>query len=297
LVQWVSTRLLIDLWRVAVKTDARSSFAGVQRFGLWESPTGLYFFDPPRDGDDVFYSQFYAWLETRGLFSSRTVRQEFLMAANRIPADARVLDVGCGHANFRQCVPHAQYTGLDPNFGEGAEIQGVRKETLAEHLVANDSSYDAVCCFQVLEHVREPNALFNDILRAAKPGGLICIGVPHVPSALTRIPNFLINAPPHHLTWWTKTALFELATSAGAVVESIENAPWGETDAMIYWAALLSPIKCADVFFSGSWRWILSSLIGHLAGFLAYRLFGVPRRARDEGGGLVLFARKPAEMV
>jgi hypothetical protein len=39
-VQWVTTRLLIDLWRVAFAVDARASFAGIERFGLWESPTG-----------------------------------------------------------------------------------------------------------------------------------------------------------------------------------------------------------------------------------------------------------------
>jgi 2-polyprenyl-3-methyl-5-hydroxy-6-metoxy-1,4-benzoquinol methylase len=140
-----------------------------------------------------------------------------------IPPDARVLDVGCGHGNFRQCVPEADYTGLDPNFAEDAAIEGVRNETLTQHLVGRKVSYDAVCCFQVLEHVRDPKALFAEIVAAAKPGGLIFIGVPHVPSALTRIPNFLINAPPHHLTWWSKTALVELARSAGAVVESIER--------------------------------------------------------------------------
>jgi hypothetical protein len=55
-VQWVTTRLLTDLWRIVFGTDALTSFAGVDRIGLWESPTGLYFFDPPLEGDQKFYT-------------------------------------------------------------------------------------------------------------------------------------------------------------------------------------------------------------------------------------------------
>jgi SAM-dependent methyltransferase len=173
-------------------------------------------------------------------------------------------------------------------------MEGVRNETLAQHLVRHAASYDAVCCFQVLEHVRDPRALFAEIVQAAKPGGLLCIGVPHVPSALTRIPNFVINAPPHHLTWWTKAALLELARSAGAIVESVENVPWGAGDSRIYWIERCSPIKCVDVHFRGSLRWHVAALIGLALGSIASALFGAPRRIDDEGGGLLMIARRPA---
>jgi SAM-dependent methyltransferase len=294
-VQWVTTRFLEALWRFGTGTDARSSFDGVTRFGLWESPTGLYFFDPPRDGDHTFYTQFYGWLRRRGLYSDHTVRQEFLVAAKRIPAGARVLDVGCGPGNFRQFVPESDYTGLDPHFADTAPVAGVRNETLAEHLVEHAASYDAVCCFQVIEHVRDPAALFAEIVRAVKPGGLICIGAPHIPSALSRVPNFLVNAPPHHLTWWTKPALVALAKRAGVIVVGVENAPWGESDAMMYWVSRCSPIKCTTLFFHGGLKWHLASFIAIVGGYVASRLFGAPRNPGDEGASLVLFARKPAE--
>jgi SAM-dependent methyltransferase len=293
-VQWVTTCLLADLWRIVFRIDALSSFAGIDRIGLWESPTGLYFFDPPLEGDQKFYTEFYARLKRWRLFTEETVREEFLIAARRIPSGARVLDVGCGHGNFRQCVPEADYTGLDPNFAEDAGVEGVRNETLAQHLVGSSASYDAVCCFQVLEHVRDPKVLFAEIVEAAKPGGLIFIGVPHVPSALTRIPNFLINAPPHHLTWWTKTALVELARSAGAIVESVDQALWGKADGRIFWIERCSPIKCSDVHFRGALAWHASALIGQRLGAIAFRLFGAPKKTADEGGGLLMIARRPA---
>jgi SAM-dependent methyltransferase len=288
-VQWISTRLLVDLWRIVFGADARASFVGLDRIGLWESPTGLYFFDPPREGNQEFYMQFYQRVK-RFLFT--TERAEFLIAAKRIPSGANVLDVGCGRGDFQQRVPKANYTGLDPHFAEGSPIENVRNETLGQHLLRHAGSYDAVCCFQVLEHVCDPKSLFAEIVRAAKPGGLIFVGVPHVPSALTRIPNFLVNAPPHHLTWWTRMALMELASGAGAHVECVENVPWRAADALLYWIERCSPIKCREVHYQGSVKWHAAVLVGHFLGILMYRLTGAPEKTSDEGAGLLLIARR-----
>jgi SAM-dependent methyltransferase len=291
-VQWVTTRLLADLWRIEFGVDVGASFAGLDRIGLWESPTGLYFFDPPCEGGHTFYVQFYDRLKRLGLFTDETVREEFLIAAKHIPPGARLLDVGAGHGNFRRCVPHVDYTGLDPHFAEQGAVEGVRNETLSEHLATHASSYDAVCCFQVIEHVRDPRSLFAEIVEAAKPDGLICVGVPHVPSALTRIPNFLINAPPHHLTWWSKAALLELANRTGALVESLENVPWGTGDAAVHWIERFSPIKCFDTHFRGAVKWHAAALTGHALGMIAFRLMGPPKKTADEGAGLLMIARR-----
>ncbi len=290
-VQWVTARLLSDLWRIEFKTDARPSFRGIDRFGLWESPAGLYFFDPPLEGDRAFYAEFYSRLNAKKLFSHQAIRHEFLIAARQIQPGARVLDVGCGFANFRSCVPQATYTGLDPHFAEGSAVDGVRNETLAQHMVEHAGFYDAVCAFQVLEHVRAPATLFAQMVQAVKPGGLIFVGVPHVPSALTRIPNFLLNAPPHHLTWWTRSALTELAEGASAVVGNIEHVPWGGNDSFVYWIERCTLVKCTAEHFRGAWAWHAAAAFGLLGGRLAHRLLGTPA-TKDEGAGLLLTARR-----
>src|SRR5271166_3438402 len=254
---------------------------------LW--PVGItkrsLFFRPAREGDHLFYSGLYARLKAARLFTHETVREEFLIAARRIPAGARVLDVGCGPGNFRQCVPHAEYTGLDPHYAGDSPVAGIRAETLADHVVGHAASYDAVCCFEVIEHVRDPKTLFAEIVAAARPGGLICVSVPRAQSPMTRIPNFLINAPPHHLTWWSDAALRALASGAGVEVESVESASWGSNSG-IYWIERLSPIKCRDVHFRGALSWHAASAIASLLGIAVSRLFGVPKASAADGIGL-----------
>jgi SAM-dependent methyltransferase len=290
----VSARLLADLWRIEFKTDARPAFGGIDRFGLWQSPTGLYFFDPPLQGDQSFYVQLYARLESLSLFSKGTVRPEFAMAAGSIPAGTRVLDVGCGLANFRSCLPHAIYTGLDPHLADRSTSTEIRGETLAQHLVGHAGTYDAVCAFQVLEHVKAPEILFAEMVHAVKPDGLIFASVPHIPSAMTRIPNFVMNAPPHHLTWWTKSALRELAKGAGAIVTSVEQVPWGTNDSLIFWIERCTLIKCNGDHYRGNWLWHASAALGLIGGAIACRILGVPTGG-GEGSGLLLKARRAVD--
>jgi SAM-dependent methyltransferase len=292
LVQWIKARFLADLWRVTFGVDAHSSFGTVIRFGLWESPTGLYFFDPPAEGDHEFYRSFYARLRDRGLWNEQSTRPEFASAARFIAPGARVLDVGCGFGNFRHVVPQADYVGLDPNFAADSAVAGVRGETLAEHLVEHADAYDAVCAFHVVEHLATPVQLFAEMLRAARPGGLAIVAVPQVPSAHTRIPNYAVNAPPHHLTWWTKPALRALAEQSGAAVETIERVPWGRNEALVYWIERCSPIHCRDAHYRNALTWHAAALIGYLGGRLMHALRRAPA-GDDEGAALLLVARRP----
>ena len=289
LVQWVEAATLIDLWRGVFRIDARPSFGALERFGLWQSSTGLYFFDPPREGDPAFYRGFYGRLVERKVWSRDAVRDEFARAAARIRPGDCVLDVGCGDAAFRTLIPQARYVGIDPS-ATGA-IEGVSDQPLAVHLQDHAERYDAVCAFQVLEHVADPRQMFLDMVRAARPGGLIIVSVPHVPSAATRIPNFLINAPPHHLTWWTKAALATLAARSGAEVEAIESTAWNEYDSLIYWMSRCCPVHCRDIHYRGIWRWHIATLIGFLLGRLMHMIYPRPA-ANDEGGSLVMIARR-----
>jgi SAM-dependent methyltransferase len=292
-VQWVSTRLLTDLWRIEFGVDARPSFHGLDRFGLWESPAGLYFFEPRLEGDQDFYRSYYRRLLTYRVSVLEAPRAEFETAARLIEPGDCLLDVSCGMALFQKYVPQARYTGLDPNFTSDDPNVDVRAESLSDHLKAHAATYDAVCAFQVLEHLAAPVPFFRQMVEAAKPGGLVIVGVPHVPSAMTRIPNFLLSAPPHHLTWWTPQALAELAKGAGVEVVSIAAMPWTGFDSLIYWIERCSIVKCKDEHFRGAWTWHFATLIGLVLGRIVHQ-FRKPPKDPKEGAGLLLVGRRPA---
>ncbi len=97
LVQHLSARLLADLWRYSVRVDVAGQFAGVKRFGLWESPAGLLYFDPPIAGDTDFYRRFYGRTAMHDrLGKTPGIRGEFALAATHLRRGDRILDIGCG---------------------------------------------------------------------------------------------------------------------------------------------------------------------------------------------------------
>lgn len=293
LVQWVSTALLADLWSWEFRVDARPAFAGATRLGLWESPTGLYFFDPPIPGDARFYETLYRRIGTRALSGRTAYRGDCNLAARHVGRGARVLDIGCGFGAFRHLIPEAEYVGLDPNFPAEAGETWKRGETLEVHLADRAGQYDVACAFQVLEHVPDPVSFLRNMAQAVKPGGNIMVGVPHVPSAHTRIPNFLINAPPHHLTWWTPKALEIAARSAGLVKPAVEVAPWSRVNSLIYWISRCSWVKCRDRFFRHDWSWHAAAAVGFVAGYALWKIRPEPRPTDDAGAALLLVAERP----
>ena len=296
-VQWVDARWLAALWRIQFRTDPRPSFRGTTRFGLWESPTGLYFFDPMRAGDAGFYARFY-----RNRAMQRYLREpdrgEFGLAADAITGTlgpgARVLDVGCGFGTFRHRLRDSRYTGLDPHFaGDPRENPWARAESLEDHLRGHAGIYDAACAFQVLEHVEDPAGLMKGMARAVRPGGLVVVGVPHVPSACSRVPNWLTNAVPHHLTWWTHAALEALARRCGLVDAVVRPSPWARSDVFVYWLDRFSLVTARERHYRHHAGWYAATLAALLPAYAASRTMPLPAPGSDEGVSLLLVARRP----
>ena len=58
--------------------------------------------------------------------------------------------------------------------------------------------------------------------------------VPSRDSAITEIPNFVLNAPPHHLSWWNEDALRVLADRLDLLTEAIEAVPFSFDTALLH---------------------------------------------------------------
>jgi SAM-dependent methyltransferase len=290
LVQNVSSALLMALWRVPLGVRTERQLAGVKRFGLWESPCGLIFFDPMIAGDKEFYKSLYAGVGSAGPWQSEpSARSDFAAASRLIAPGEKVLDVGCGTAGFADYIPQASYVGID-SFATGRTAR-VQHESIADHADAHPEEYDTVSSFHFIEHIDAPARLVADAMRCLRPGGRLCLAAPSWPSALTAIPNFPFNAPPHHLSWWNERALAQLAGSSGLIIESIERLPPSPFSSLIYWMGRAAPKLTGEVFFRHSWRWHFALLLSWLAGSAGDRLFALPKKAHSFE--ILLVARKP----
>ncbi len=294
LVQWVSSAFFRDFWRIALKVDVARLFEGVARIGLWESQTGLLFFDPPIEGDAQFYREFYQRIGMNAFLApDKGVRPEFRDAAHFIATGDRVLDVGSGYASFRDAVPQARYSGLDPHLAPEAGAPWLIRDTIEAHALAKPEAYDAVCAFQVLEHVKAPATFFANMIAATKPGGRVIIGVPSFPSYALDIQNYPINALPHHLTLWTEPALRWLAGANGLEVESISKPGWGRTEMLIYWMRRFSLVRSNGVYFRHRTISHVSLALSYTLSKLVYRWAPMPAN-NVAATNLLMVARKPA---
>ena len=259
---------------------------------MWESACGLAFFDPMVEGDKSFYRDLYQGIAShRALAAPGLGRCEFKRIAELVRPGEKVLDVGCGEGGLAQHLPEATYTGLDPNFAQADAEFDLRNETAAAHSLRHPLEYNAVCAFHVIEHVADPLGFARDLANCVKPGGRLFIVVPGWPSPFTEIPNFVLNAPPHHLTWWNETALHALANRVELDVEALEAVPFSSYDSIVYWMGRLAPKLNGDRYFRAHWTWYGALAWSGLAGRLANTLFRVP--ASGTPAGLLLIARKP----
>ena len=235
-IQSISVGWIIGLWRAAFGVATERQLGAIEHFGLWVSPCGLAFFEPMLAGDADFYLDLYRKGEFhRILTAPGLARAEFRRVAELVQPGDKVLDVGCGEGGLARHLPHATYVGLDPIFSPVAEGTDVRNETIAEHAASHPGQYDAVCAFHVIEHVTDPLGFGRDLVQCTRPGGRIYIAVPVWGSAITDIPNFVFNAPPHHLSWWNETSLHTLADRLDLIVEGIEPAPFSMTASSTGW--------------------------------------------------------------
>jgi SAM-dependent methyltransferase len=112
----------------------------------------------------------------------------------------RVLDLGCRYgALSRAYLEGNEILGLDVDREALAEAAKLGIETrwadVEQPLGLDDASFDVVVAGELLEHVRDPEALVAEVRRVLKPGGRFVGSVPNAYRAKNRL-RFLLGRPP-----------------------------------------------------------------------------------------------------
>jgi SAM-dependent methyltransferase len=236
-VQFYDVAQLIDGYKRRHGIDVAGLFVGMTQLGLWhDQMTGLSFFDPPVVGDAGFYSAI-----ARRAGYHRADKAEFRIAAGYVPAGSRVLEVGAGIGHFTTHLRNADYLGLEFNPDAIA-----RAKTLGIAIVERDvfdiareqpESFDCTCAFQVLEHVTNPVEMIEAMVTLTRPGGQIILATPNAGAYISRCRD-LLNAPPHHLTWWEDRTWHWVASRFGLIDLKLHHTPID--DMLASWAHMVA---------------------------------------------------------
>lgn len=131
---------------------------------------------------------------------TRRRKQTVLRLLNAcVPADAAVLDVGCGYGDMLAESRAALRVGVDMNLAALHEARdrasGARFALgSVEHLPFASNSFDGVICSEVLEHLAHPQTLADEIVRVTRPGGVYCVTVPN--EMITTVGRFILGKRP-----------------------------------------------------------------------------------------------------
>jgi SAM-dependent methyltransferase len=214
LLKTIAVEKLINDWHHNFNIDITPELHGYKEIYLYQcNKTKLRFFFP---FDIVGSEKLYEQLQGFDWFYMPD-KWEHKIALNNLRDCNDILEVGCAFGSFVESALKLgrNVKGIELNLAavkiakaNNLPVEGIDLQTFAEHYPL---SQDAVCSFQVLEHISEPKKFIELCLQILKPNGKLILCVPNSQSFLKYQYN-LLDMPPHHMTQW------EIAT-----FQSLEN--------------------------------------------------------------------------
>lgn len=148
------------------------------------------------------------------------------------PNAQRVLDIGCGTGEFLTFMENHGYdtVGIEPSgrIGGAAREKGleVHETTAEEFAISNESNFDLVTMFNVLEHVPNPTEVLQACSDLLSQEGMLIVKVPNefnpfqiAAQKLLDLEQWWLNAPTH-IFYFDFSSLANLLSDNGFVVRS-----------------------------------------------------------------------------
>jgi 2-polyprenyl-3-methyl-5-hydroxy-6-metoxy-1,4-benzoquinol methylase len=208
LLETIQAEQLILDWKKVLDIDVSGELSGHPEISLYQcNQTDLKFFLPVETaGSGKLYEQLqrFDWFYMPD-------KWEYEVALRDLRDCHAALEVGSALGDFIQAAmgQGLDVQGLELNEGAVRTAQSrnlpVLSVGLEEFSRSNPESQDAVCSFQVLEHVPNPKEFIEWCLRSLKPDGKLIFCVPNSESFLKHQYN-LLDMPPHHMLRWSVSA-------------------------------------------------------------------------------------------
>ena len=105
---------------------------------------------------------------------------EFILS-NAHEIKGMILDVGCGEKPYANLFAATEYIGIDiEQSGHDHTHSNIDMFYDGQHIPFEDNSIDSIICFEVLEHVFEPEIIIQEMYRVLKPGGKLMLTTPFI---------------------------------------------------------------------------------------------------------------------
>jgi 2-polyprenyl-3-methyl-5-hydroxy-6-metoxy-1,4-benzoquinol methylase len=163
-------------------------------------------------GDDLFYQELQSGCETYYI-----ERWEHVMTLNLLQETDKVLEVGSGSGYFLQLLKQKNISAVGLELNQKAVKEAnekgltLKNQLLEEFASGQEKQFEAVCSFQVLEHISDIKSYFDYTIKTLKKGGKIIIGVPNNnPYIFKHDVLHTLNLPPHHAGLWDKNSFKKL---------------------------------------------------------------------------------------
>ena len=116
---------------------------------------------------------------------NRRYTELFQQILKRVPEGAKILDTGCGIGNLSRLLRDergAQVTALDFSSWACAKLAEDGFTTIVSKLPKiplPDNTFDIVIATEVMEHLDHPERTLAQMVRVAKPGGVVMCSAPN----------------------------------------------------------------------------------------------------------------------
>ncbi len=152
---------------------------------------------------------------------------------NLMPNGGRLLDFGAGAGHFGTAMQKAGWDVVSLDIATQSKNESPDASFIMEgdqpRLLFADNTFDVVTLWYVIEHMRNPKKVLQEMRRVLRPGGILLLAQQNFKSCQARIfgPRWLILDPPRHLYQFTPDNLrqmtekeqFEFITISHACLE------------------------------------------------------------------------------
>lgn len=163
--------------------------------------TGYRFWRPEAlAGDERFYREISAaWPDYY-----QGWRWEYRPALRAVRGSQRLLEIGCGRGYFLRATENRVASAIGLELNREAITRTVTRwpveaRTIEQFADEHPESVDAVCAFQVLEHVVDPAGFLRSALGALRSGGKLVVSTPDADYMPHRLKLDAFDLPPHHV--------------------------------------------------------------------------------------------------